>query len=131
MTHCTKCGSEVSGSFCPNCGAPVQEEAPQSASSQQAVYQQPPVYQTIYTDNSANRKVTGVGGWIGWAFLCSFLPIIGQIIMLCTASDPSAKNYAKSQLILLAIVVGLMIIFGSLFAGILAPTLSRYIAAAR
>lgn len=74
-----------------------------------------------YGTQQTNAPVgTSVGGWIGWLFLCSFLPIIGLIIMMCSAKDESTKNYAKANLIFMAIVlvlyILLLIVFGATFA---------------
>ena len=51
MSFCKKCGNRLTDTqkFCPACGTPVEQTAPQSvmydAPSQQPVYQQAPVYQ--------------------------------------------------------------------------------------
>lgn len=63
---------------------------------------------------------TSVGGWIGWLLLCSFIPLIGQIIVMCCAKDDSTKNWAKAQLIMTVIGVVLVLLmvvgFGMSFA---------------
>lgn len=98
MAICTNCGAPVEGQFCTNCGT----AAPKAAGSA-------PVYNNITVSGSDNA--TSVGGWIGWMFLLSFFPLIGQIIMLACSKDPSAKNFAKAQLILTGIILGLFLLF--------------------
>ena len=49
-------------------------------------------------------NTTSVGGWIGWMLLIGFLPLIGLIIMALAATDPSAKNFAKANLLVIAII---------------------------
>lgn len=39
--YCQKCGTEVSGSFCPNCGAPVNSGATSQQPAQNTIYQVP------------------------------------------------------------------------------------------
>lgn len=80
-------------------------------------YQQP--YQVPYQQ----PVVTTAGGWFGWIVLCSFLPLIGLIIMLCTTKDPSAKNYAKCMLIYSAIIFVVFLIFGA----VLVPAIIGYL----
>lgn len=62
-----------------------------------------------YIPPIVDEDETTVGGWIGWMLLCSILPIIGQIIMLCCAKNKTIKNYAKANLILVAIAFVLVI----------------------
>ncbi len=90
----------------------------------QTQYNQQPQY--YYPNNNYGTRQpntpsgTSVGGWIGWLFLCSCLPIIGLIIMMCSAKDESTKNYAKANLIFMVIVLVIYIIlfaaFGTAFA---------------
>lgn len=111
---CTSCGSEIpdGAAVCPSCG--VSSESVQPVAYQQPnqqVYQQPntQAYQQPYQQqyvppqqviiNNQSDTSTTVIGWFGWLMLCSFLPFIGQIIMLASSKDQSAKNFAKLQLI--------------------------------
>lgn len=111
MANCYKCGTEYTGNFCPNCGA----SPAAAAMAQQPVFNNISVVQTT---------TTSVGGWIGWMILCAALPLLGVIIMLLASNDPSAKNFAKAQLILYAIatviaIIGvvLMLVLGISIAG--------------
>lgn len=109
MAICTNCGAPVEGKFCTNCGAAAPNAAGPASIPQQNFQNPAPVYNNITV--SGNDNATGVGGWIGWMFLISFLPIIGHIIMLACSKDPSAKNFAKAQLVLYGIVLGLFLLF--------------------
>ncbi|MGN1132931.1 MAG: zinc-ribbon domain-containing protein [Oscillospiraceae bacterium] len=114
---CLNCGSQMNDdeTFCRNCGASQnvqggynQSVQPNGPQAQQQYYQQPamPV-----------QQVTGMGGWIGWLLLASFLPLIGTIIALCCSNDQSVKNWAKANLIITAIILVLVIILCVVFAG--------------
>lgn len=136
MSRCSSCGSEFEGKFCPFCGAVAVEESPAipqpiSATEmnsyqqpQNGYYQQPqgyappPVYNNTFNNVQAEDHTT-IGGWIGWLLLCSFLPIIGHIIMLCTAKNKTIKNFVIAQFILLGISIVLTIILFLVFGGIL------------
>lgn len=141
---CMNCGKplEENDSFCTGCGcpvgneaqnneapqpetpaqenpvndAPVQEPAPQTQNQQNGFRQEyvPPV--TPAPAQPVN-KPTGILGWIGWRILCSFIPIIGSIIMICCADDKAARNYAIVTLIFkviaIAISVVIIILFGA------------------
>ena len=47
---CTKCGGSIpeGSAFCPNCGEPVAQAAPQQPQYQQPTYQQPAYQQPVY-----------------------------------------------------------------------------------
>ena len=115
MARCNQCGSELPDYYtsCPNCGG-TQVVRTAAAPQAQPTYSQPPV--TTGTE-------TTFGGWVGWLLLCNFVPIIGQIIMLCVSKDPSAKNYAKLSLILFVIAI----ILCTIAAAILIPAMIGYI----
>ena len=101
MAKCRSCGADLPDYYtsCPNCGSTdIAQGVAAPASSG-------------YVPMSQQRVVTSVGGWFGWYLLLSFVPIIGTIIMLCSAKDPTAKNYAKLMLILQIIAIILTIIF--------------------
>ena len=122
MAVCYNCKTEFTGKFCPTCGAVAQNPAPagpvQPAPMQAAPRPQPqPVYDNISVPQVVNT--TSVGGWIGWMFLCACLPLLGVIIMALAATDPSAKNFAKANLLLIAI--GLIISLIILAIAILIP----------
>ncbi len=100
MAYCKNCGGQLNdgASYCLKCGASAD-----TYSNYYNAYQQPVV-------QAQQNNVTTVGGWIGWMILCSFLPLLGQIIMLCCSNDKSVKNYAKATFILCLIGVILMVI---------------------
>jgi hypothetical protein len=138
---CSSCGKEIlndSMGFCSACGAKlddVQQNTAEQSGYQQyngqqygnpqygQTYNQPynqvynqqfvPQYQQDFTQLNIT---TSVIGWIGWLLLCSILPLIGQIIMICTAKDKSAKNFAKANLVVLVICVVIAVICCVLFA---------------
>lgn len=73
--------------------------------------------QPVYNNISVVQPTatTGVLGWLGWMLLISVLPLLGLIIMLLAANDPSAKNFAKAQLLLILIVcIGTLLVVGGL-----------------
>lgn len=106
MKLCPNCGTQNADHFtqCPNCGTLLPDTTPQPVYSGTAGYV-PPAYQ--------ESPVTSMGGWFGWSLLCGLLPFIGPIIMLCSAKDPSAKNFGKAMLILQAVATVLLILFGA------------------
>lgn len=110
MKLCPNCGTQNADHFtqCPNCGAMLPAGTPQPVYSGTSGYI-PPAYQ--------DSPVTSMGGWFCWSLLCVLL-IIGPIIMICAAKDPSAKNYGKAALILQ--VIGLVICF--LFGAVMIAT---------
>ncbi len=113
MAVCYNCKTEFTGKFCPTCGA-VAQNAPAPAPMGPAPMPEPPrapqpVYNNITVPQPTN--VTSVGGWIGWMFLCACLPLLGIIIMALAATDPSAKNFAKANLLLIAIILILTLLF--------------------
>lgn len=119
MARCASCGAELPDYYtsCPNCGGTqvVRNAAPQPQPS-------------AYIPMEEQRVVYSTGQWIGWILLCSFLPLIGIIIMMCVAKDPSAKNYAKLMLILTIIAIVLEVIVGAL---VLVPAYLGYVERAR
>lgn len=131
MPICQNCGAELEGKFCTACGAPnpnasaaqtiqpapMQTPPPVTPPIQQPLPQQPrfnPPPAPIYNNVSViqQNKVTSTGGWIGWLFLLTLLPLIGHIIMLLCTPDQSAKNFIKAQFVL--ILIGLLMFLGLL-----------------
>lgn len=106
--YCSSCGSTNPDSVmnCANCGAPLDNynnvyPVGQPGYGNQPYGQGQQNYSQPYSVpmSAPYAPPTSVGGWIGWLLLCSFIPVIGQLIML-TSKDQSTKNFAKAQLIL-------------------------------
>lgn len=127
MPNCKNCGAELEGKFCSSCGTPNAEASVAQASQPAPLQTPPPVPQPVQQPQRFNppptpvynhvsviqqNKVTSTGGWIGWLFLLTLLPILGDIIMLICSNDDSAKNFVKARLllVLLGLVVLLLLI---------------------
>ncbi|MCD8095295.1 MAG: zinc ribbon domain-containing protein [Ruminococcus sp.] len=125
---CTSCGAQIGDTdmLCPNCGA-AQPKISQPVQGYQQPNVQPnpmpnPVYAQINQAQAAENP-TGVIGWIGWMLLCSILPLIGAIIMACSAKNKSTKNYAIANLVLMflgaLIFVLIFVVGGVTLSGLL------------
>ena len=118
MKVCNNCGTSLhdSATFCTNCGASVP-----------ASY---PAYNPVNPVAPAAKESISVGGWIGRS-LIPFIPLVGGIVYLImlfiwmgdTKKEDTFRNWAKAQLIVMAIVVGLSIILGIVFGVALADLL--------
>lgn len=114
MKLCSNCGTQNPDYYtqCPNCGTALPAAAPQ------------PIYSGSSTGGYIPRAfqaapVTSMGGWFGWTLLCGLLLIIGPIIMMCTADDPSAKNFAKATLIFQIIAIVLSVVLLALYISLI------------
>ena len=115
MKVCNNCGTSLhdSATFCTNCGASV-----------------PASYPAYNPVAPAAKESISVGGWIGRS-LIPFIPLVGGIVYLImlfiwmgdTKKEDTFRNWAKAQLIVMAIVVGLSIILGIVFGVALADLL--------
>ncbi len=87
MARCNVCGAELPDYYtsCPNCGGVSLSQSAPSPAVQAAL--QP------------HREVTSVGMWVVWLVVCSAIPVIGPIVLLCTAKDPSLKEFGKAYLV--------------------------------
>lgn len=113
MKVCNNCGTALhdNATFCPNCGTNV-----------------PAGYPT-YAQPFAKQPIT-VGGWIGRS-LIPLIPVVGAIVYLImlfvwsgdTTKEDTFRNWAKAQLIVMAISVGLAILFGIVFGVAIAEML--------
>ncbi|MGN0163794.1 MAG: zinc ribbon domain-containing protein [Candidatus Ornithomonoglobus sp.] len=116
---CSTCGSElVPGSkFCTSCGAKVVINQNYSPSAGLG-YKAPPMT---------------IGGWIGRMLLLSLLylvPVIGwiiDIVLLCVwagdrAKDDTFRNWAKAQLTVLLIIIGISVVISIVIIGIITST---------
>ena len=100
MKICNTCNTAVNdeAAFCPNCG----QHLPDGSST--------------YRSRMFKEPIT-VGGWIG-RMLIPFIPLAGSLVYLImlfvwsgdTKKEDSFRNWAKAQLILMAIVLVLVII---------------------
>ena len=138
---CSKCGSLVSGSFCPQCGAAMEsavnlnkgEDVMPTAGQSQTVGTQPAGYsQPMATyNNNANyapmpnypqntninverTENMTVGQWLGTVILSS-LGIIGLIFLLVWAfgdTPQPKKNYARGMLLAMVIMFAASMIIG-------------------
>jgi uncharacterized membrane protein YvbJ len=105
MKVCNKCGATLNDNvaFCPNCGSNVPAGYPG--------YYQPAASQPV-----------SVGGWIG-RMLIPFIPLVGGIVYLImlfiwsgdNTKEETFRNWAKAQLIVMAVVVVLTIIITVVF----------------
>ena len=103
MKVCPNCRTNVADNapFCPNCGASFQNAYP--------AYQQPV---------GMPKAPVSVGGWIGRS-LIPYIPLVGwlvYIIMLFiwtgdATKEDTFRNWAKAQLIVMAIVFAVVFLF--------------------
>lgn len=152
---CDKCGSLVSGegTFCPNCGAvmpsavsldkPASTATPTSdfirnQSNEQQTYNQIPTNQVqmpVYPQNYNSGNAQGyefmsVGSWVGTVILM-MIPIVGFIFLFIWAFDGSTmqpkKNFARAYLLIMAIGVGVSILFSVLGFGLVGCLMGDFI----
>lgn len=106
MKLCPNCNTQNADVYtqCVGCGAVLPSAPPQP------IYSGNPGY-SGYVSPSQMEPVTSAIGWFGWYLLCSYLAIIGPIIMMNITKDPTAKNYAKLMLILqiIGVVLGVVL----------------------
>lgn len=124
MKVCNNCGAslEDNAAFCPNCGSNVPASYAPAAS---AGY--PPVSPQMYA-----KQPISVGGWIGRS-LIPLIPLVGGIVYLImlfiwsgdAKKEDSFRNWAKAQLILLAIGIVLAIIIGVVFGAAVAEVMTH------
>lgn len=113
MKKCGNCGVTLddSASFCTNCGA-------QFTATQPAFPQAPA------------KEPVSVGGWIGRS-LIPCIPLVGGIVYLImlfvwsgnTKKEDSFRNWAKAQLIVMAVVIVLTILLAVVFGTTLSAAL--------
>lgn len=124
MNTCYNCGTALTegAAFCPNCGS---NQPPTPTAS---VQPSSPTYTPPFTGDPVS-----VGGWIGRS-LIPYIPLVGGLVYLIMlfiwsgdhGKEETFRNWAKAQLILMAISVGLSLIFiicyfvflGALFGGV-------------
>ena len=113
MKVCSKCGNylEDNDFFCPNCGGDAMQDTP------------------MYPRNSAKESIS-VGGWIGRS-LIPCIPLVGSIVYLImlfiwsgdTKKEDSFRNWAKAQLIIMAVVVVLTVLVFAIFGATISDLL--------
>ncbi len=150
---CSKCGSLVSGSFCPQCGAKMEnavnlnkeEDVMPTANQSQSMgntqlygYSQPtynnnanyapmPNYPQTANVNTERTENMSVSQWVGTIILSS-LGLIGIIFLLVWAfgdTPQPKKNYAKGMLLAMAILFAASMIIGLSCVGCLGLGMSE------
>ena len=116
MKVCNNCGATLNddAAFCNNCGASI------------------PTVQPIYSPVSSKKEPVSIGGWIGRS-LIPLIPLVGGIVYLImlfiwsgdAKKEDSFRNWAKAQLILLAIGIVLAIIIGVVFGAAVAEVMTH------
>ncbi len=154
---CESCGSSVPDgqAFCSNCGAPVNQAAPQAAQAQ-PVYQQPvaqpvqPVYQqpvvaqpvvqpVIVQQPAAKSSGLAIAGLIMGIFTLIFcwVPVVGFILgilgLIFSIAGIAKKNGGAKGAAIAGLVMTIIgaIISVVMFAAVLATSTSSYVEAAQ
>ena len=106
MKTCSNCNCKFddSVSFCPVCGTSVSGNYPAHL-------------------RPSSKEPISVGGWIGRS-LIPMIPIVGGIVYLImlfiwsgdTKKEDTFRNWAKAQLIVMAVVIALSVILGLVFS---------------
>lgn len=112
---CKFCGTNLddNSTFCYNCGNMTDLGSRQAAPTPQPTY---------YSPAQAKPPIS-IGGWIG-RNLIPCIPVVGGLIYLImlfiwsgdASKDDTFRNWAKAQLIVTGIVIGVMIILGIILA---------------
>ena len=122
--YCPNCyvGIDPEDKVCSNCGA----ELKPAASEYKNAFENEPERPEPLQPASAGPvpKIMGLGEWLLTLFLVC-IPIVNLIMLIYWSAandiDPNKKNYARAQLIIMAIgVVISFMFFGSIVAMILA-----------
>ena len=116
MKVCNSCNAKLDDNyaFCPNCGAAV------------------PASHPIYPWNISKEPIS-IGGWIARS-LIPMIPLVGGIVYLImlfvwsgdVRKEDTFRNWAKSQLIIMAVVLVLCIILAVLSATVFSDWLRYY-----
>ena len=116
MKVCNNCGATLNDqdTYCVNCGNTAQPAYP--------VYSQPMAKEPI-----------SIGGWIGRS-LIPLIPLVGGIVYLImlfiwsgdVKKEDTFRNWAKAQLIIMAITIVLVIILGVVFGVAFADAMRYY-----
>ena len=126
MAFCTKCGTQTNAAVCPTCGAAIETayNQPTYTAPQQnyTAPQQHYGYQTPYYPQQPAEEPVSVLGWIGRS-LIPCIPFVGGIVYLIMlflwmgdkTKQETFRNWAKAQLIVMAIAVGLGVLLVILF----------------
>lgn len=95
----------------------------------QTTYQQPVYQQPVYAQaNPQNNEPVSIGTWLGIMFI-SLIPCVNIIMLFVWAfseGKESRKNWAKAQLIFLAIVIGIYTLLMFLFGATLVALINEF-----
>ncbi len=113
MKVCPNCHAQLTDDtvFCTTCGAQQAAPAPAPVATQAPVA-------PMYSYPAPPKQVMTVGGWIGRS-LIPYIPIVGSIVYLIMlfiwmgdeTKEDSFRNWAKAQLIVMLIAVGIVVAF--------------------
>lgn len=130
MMECKKCGvlNSDNAQFCVNCGYSFQEENNDNAANQKQATQfyqnrqyappytyppQPPQQQINVTMPNTDNEHVSTAGWVA-RLIVNSIPLVGFIMLFVWAfggtPQKSLKNWARAQLLLNLIIVGLIIL---------------------
>lgn len=130
MMECKKCGFSNSddAQFCVNCGHPFQEENNSDTANQTQAAQhyqnrqyappysyppQMPQQQINVTMPNTDNEHVSTAGWVA-RLIVNSIPLVGFIMLFVWAfggtPQKSLKNWARAQLLLNVIIVGLIIL---------------------
>ena len=111
MKTCQQCGTQLNDEVmtCPVCGVNVT-----SAPAPAAAYV-PPVYAPVPAPVPAPQKAVSVWGWVG-RYALNLIPAVGSLVYFImlfvwafdSKYDDTSRNWAKAQLVIAAIVAGLV-----------------------
>lgn len=133
MKTCPNCQAPLKDEavFCANCGAQYAEPIPQAApiAEEQPMYSQPVYSQPMYNP----EQPISVGGWIGRS-LIPCIPVVGGIVYLImlfiwmgdSTKQETFRNWAKAQLIVLLIVVVLGVLVFAIGGAAIFSMLSEF-----
>ena len=139
---CNSCGAELrdGSKFCTTCGSAVNNPSVSDfnkpINKPTRLYQNPAPASDTGPDSFGRPQPTTVGGWIG-RLLIPAIPIVGGIIYIIMlfiwtgdqTKEATFRNWAKAQLIIMAIVFGIILIIFliTLITGVsLVGSMSRY-----
>lgn len=133
--RCSKCGTFLNDNerFCPNCGENVMNNQPQENTYPQNNYQQSAYQQNIQPPPIASYPPAAeppltTGKWVATILLTTCLGFVSWILLFVwgfSSGPKERQNYCKAMLIVKAIMIGVGILLGVIFSGVLIGIVSE------